>query len=57
MDAYFSKEPIKFVGFLAAHISEIIAPSAKKITHPIGEVESSNSSPAIGTLEPKAFSP
>jgi hypothetical protein len=49
MDAYFSKEPVKFMGILATHISEIIAPSAKKIAHPIGKVKPSNSPLAIRT--------
>jgi hypothetical protein len=48
-NTYSSKKPIKFVGLLAAHISEIIAPSAKKIISPMGKMKPSNSLSAIRT--------
>ena len=49
MDAYLTKKPIKFVGFLAGHIGEIIALPTKKITFPWGEMELPNSPFAVRT--------
>jgi len=48
-DVYSGKKPIKFVGFLATHICQIIAPPTKKITPPIGKMKPSNSLSAIRT--------
>jgi hypothetical protein len=55
MDAYLTKKPIKFVGFLAGHVGEIIAPPAKEITLPWGEMEPPNSPLAVRTGEPVPF--
>jgi hypothetical protein len=49
MDAYSTKKPIKFVGFLAAHIGKVIAPPTKKIAPPIGKMKPSNSLLTIRT--------
>jgi len=42
MDTYSGKKRIKFVGFLATHIGEVIAISTKKITPPMRKMKPSS---------------
>ena len=56
-DAYLSKEPIEFVGFLATPICEMMASSTKKITLPMRTMKPSDSPPAIGAFKPITLSP
>jgi len=47
MDAYLTKKPIKFVGFLATFISEIVTISAQETVSPMRKVKFPNSLPAL----------